>query len=50
MAYKSRKSEHSGAKKGKGAYWGVKLDAKKEAKRLRRENNKSIIRNGEKDE
>ena len=47
MAYNSRKSEHNGAKKGKGAYWGVKVAAKKESKKLRRENNKTIIRDGE---
>lgn len=38
MAYeiKNRKTEHAGAKKGKGAYWGRKKDAKKESNKERR--------------
>lgn len=38
MAYeiKNRKTEHAGAKKGKGAYWGPKKDAKKESNKERR--------------
>ena len=33
MASKSRKTEHAGAKKGSGAYWGRKKDAKKVIKK-----------------
>jgi hypothetical protein len=36
MAYKAKKTEHSGAKHGNGAYWGPKADAKKESNRIRR--------------
>lgn len=36
MAYKAIKTEHSGSKKGRGAYWGPKRDAKKESNKLRR--------------
>jgi hypothetical protein len=38
MAYeiKGRKTEHAGAKKGKGAYYGRKRDAKKESNKERR--------------
>ena len=36
MAYKVRKTEHSGPKKGSGAYWGPKMDAKRESNRQRR--------------
>lgn len=36
MAHNTRKTEHSGAKKGRGAYWGPKKEAKKESKCQRR--------------
>jgi hypothetical protein len=36
MAHKANKTEHCGAKKGSGAYWGPKEDAKHESSRLRR--------------
>lgn len=36
MAYHARKTEHSGPKKGCGAYYGAKADAKKESNRRRR--------------
>ena len=36
MAYKAKKTEHAGAKKGRGAYWGRKRDAKLESKKARR--------------
>jgi hypothetical protein len=39
-AAKAKKTEHSGAKKGKGAYYGRKKDAKKDSKKARRENDK----------
>jgi hypothetical protein len=38
MAYRARKTEHSGAKHGNGAYWGRKWEAKKESSKIRRRN------------
>jgi hypothetical protein len=35
MAYKAKKTEHSGSKKGRGAYYGRKCDAKCESARAR---------------
>ena len=43
MAYGARKTEHSGPKKGRGAYWGRKCIAKKESNKKRREDGKKII-------
>lgn len=53
MAYRARKTEHTGSKKkAGGAYWGRRADAKKESNRLRRETDKvetrGRIRAGEK--
>jgi hypothetical protein len=36
MAYRAKKTEHTGAKHGNGAYWGPKKEAKKESNKLRR--------------
>jgi hypothetical protein len=36
MAQNAKKTEHSGAKHGNGAYWGRKRDAKKESNVVRR--------------
>jgi hypothetical protein len=36
MAYRTKKTEHTGAKHGRGAYWGPKKEAKKERNKLRR--------------
>jgi predicted aminopeptidase len=44
MAFKARKIEHSGSKKGRGAYWGRKVDAKRESNRKRREDTRAIVR------
>ena len=44
MGYEAKKTEHSGAKHGNGAYWGYRWDAKKESNRIRRENWKREIR------
>lgn len=44
MAFKAKKTEHAGAKKGNGAYWGRKVDAKRESNRTRREDAKVIVR------
>jgi hypothetical protein len=43
MAQNARKTEHAGPKKSRGAYWGRKVDAKKESNRVRRENDKRAI-------
>jgi hypothetical protein len=42
MAYNARKTEHAGAKKGRGAYYGRKADAKKASAHRRRQNGKHI--------
>ena len=36
MGYKARKTEHSGAKRGTGAYWGPTQDAKRGINKIRR--------------
>jgi hypothetical protein len=36
MAFEAHKTEHAGAKRGRGAYYGYKRDAKKESNRKRR--------------
>jgi hypothetical protein len=41
MAYEAQKTEHTGPKKGHGAYWGRKQAAKKESNRVRREADKN---------
>ena len=42
MAYGAKKSEHAGAKHGRGAYWGRKKDAKKESKKIRRRDSHNV--------
>jgi hypothetical protein len=44
MAFKAKKTEHAGAKKGNGAYWGRKADAKRESNRKRPDDGKAIVR------
>jgi hypothetical protein len=44
MGFEAKKTEHSGPKRGDGAYWGYKWEAKKESNRIRRENAKREIR------
>jgi hypothetical protein len=46
MANKATKTEHSGAKNSTASagYWGYRSDAKKESRKLRRNNGKAIIR------
>lgn len=44
MAYKAKKTEHSGSKKGTGAYYGRKRDAKHESARTRRRAAKKLAR------
>jgi hypothetical protein len=46
MGYEAKKTEHSGSKKGCGAYWDRKADAKKESKHKRREQDKALSRAG----
>lgn len=46
MAHAAVKTEHSGAKKGKGAYWGTKRSAKKESNIRRRRNDKHARKEG----
>ena len=41
MANEAQKTEHSGPKKGRGAYWGRKKAAKEESNRVRREADKN---------
>lgn len=43
MAHWTKATEHSGAKKGQGAYWGRKRDAKEDSNHGRRENDKVSI-------
>lgn len=43
MANNAAKTEHSGAKHGGGAYWGRKVDAKKESNKLRRANDRKAV-------
>ena len=43
MSVRVRKTEHSGAKKGQGAYWGPKWVAKIGSNRLRREQGKAEV-------
>lgn len=46
MAHGAKKVEHSGAKKGSGAYYGRKAVAKHESSRTRRKHGKALIRAG----
>jgi hypothetical protein len=40
MAHNAKKTEHTGSKKGRGAFYGRKADAKKQSNRRRREEGK----------
>ena len=44
MAYRAKKMEHAGAKKGSGAYWGPKRDTKRESNRRRRRNDTIAVK------
>jgi hypothetical protein len=44
MALKARKLEHSGAKKGRGAFYGRKVEAKRASNRRRRAADKHAAR------
>ena len=43
MAWGAKKTEHAGAKKGTGAFYGRKVDAKRACNRRRRQSKKAII-------
>lgn len=38
MAFRVRKTEHNGAKHGRGALWGTKYEAKSQSGKVRRRN------------
>ena len=44
------KTEHSGAKKGNGDYWGPKKDAKRLSKKARRRNDRKAAQEYEQDQ
>ena len=43
MAWGTKKTEHAGAKKGTGAFYGRKADAKRGSNHRRRQDSKSTI-------
>jgi hypothetical protein len=43
MAWGAKKTEHAGAKKGTGAFYGRKVDAKRASSRRRRQSKKVTI-------
>ena len=43
VAYNSKKTEHTGPKKGRGAYFGRKHDAKSESRKARRQSDATEI-------
>jgi hypothetical protein len=43
MAWGTKKTEHAGAKKGTGAFYGRKADAKRGSNHTRRQDSKSTI-------
>jgi hypothetical protein len=45
MAYNAKKTEHSGPKKGSGAFYGPKAEAKKASNRRRRKDDKRTALN-----
>lgn len=44
MTGNAKKTEHAGSKRGHGAYWGRKVDAKRESNKVRRENASRAVR------
>jgi len=46
MAYNTKKTEHAGPKKGSGAFYGAKAEAKKASNRRRREISKRTAGEG----
>lgn len=49
MSNGNPKTEHSGAKKGRGAFWGRKVEAKSKSKKVRRKNGKKDLRKAKDD-
>ena len=45
MAYNARRTEHSGPKQGRGAFYGRKAEAKKASNRRRRQDDKQAVLN-----
>jgi hypothetical protein len=45
MAYNARRTEHSGPKQGRGAFYGPKADAKKASNRRRRQDDQQAVLN-----
>lgn len=43
MAYNARRTEHSGPKRGRGAFYGPKAQAKRASARRRRQNDKQAV-------
>lgn len=43
MALRAKKTEHVGAKKGRGAFYGHKAEAKRDSNRRRRKGDKEAI-------
>lgn len=46
MASGSKKNEHCGPKKGRGAFWGRKAEAKRQSNKRRREIGKRDAKSG----
>ena len=44
MAHNATRTEHAGPKRGRGAYWGRKKDAKRQSKKARRRNDRAEAR------
>ena len=44
MGNEAKKTEHSGSKKGNGAFWGYKEAAKKQSNKKRRDDGKKLVR------
>jgi len=44
MALGGKKMEHAGSKKGRGAFYGHKVDAKRASKRRRRQESKRQVK------
>jgi hypothetical protein len=43
MASRAKKTEHAGPKKGRGAYYGRKRDAKRDSRKRRRHNDRLAV-------
>jgi len=43
VAQRATRTEHAGPKKGRGAFWGHRAEAKAHSDRLRREDDKRVV-------